>query len=175
MRHASAGQVLQLIAGGVADVAILGRHGDRPALPAGTSGSVISEEPLQIACAPHDPLAGRRDATIEALRGVPVILPERDTALRGLVAERCESAGFSPLPLFETSDPPTIRELAGSGLGISAVPASWLQGEGVLVGIAEFAKPEPRYRIELVRPIDDPPPIGRLLVEHLIRWFTETR
>jgi DNA-binding transcriptional LysR family regulator len=107
------------------------------------------------------------------LRGVPVILPERGTALREIVVTSCQAAGFSPLPLFETSDRLTIRTLAAEGLGYSAVPESWAQGDGPKTGIASFADPTPCYCVALVHS-EQMPPIGTLLIQELAAFFAAT-
>lgn len=170
LRHGSPGQLTELLTARMVDVAVLGVHDHGPRLPSGAIVRTISEEPLRLVCASDDPLAGTADATIEVLRGVPVILPERGTALRELVVRSCQTAGFSPLPLFETSDRLTIRSLAAEGLGYSAVPESWLQSDGPVVGVASFADPAPRYHVALVHG-EDLPPLGMLLVDELVAFF----
>lgn len=168
LRHAPPAQLLELLAAGAVDAAVLGVDDHEPQLAAGTVVRTISEEPLRLICAPDDPWAGTDGASIEALRGVPVILPERGTALREVVVASCQAAGFSPLPLFETSDRLTIRSLAAEGLGYSAVPESWALRDGPHVGVASFAEPAPRYRVALVHR-DELPPVGALLVEEIAR------
>lgn len=174
LRHGSPGQLTELLAARMIDVAVLGVHDHGPPLSAGAIVRVISEEPLQLVCAHGDPLAGAADVTIDVLRGVPVILPERGTALRELVVQSCQDAGFSPVPLFETSDPLTIRSLAAEGLGYSAVPESWLKSYGPRVGVASFGKPAPRYEVAFVHSTDLPP-LGMLLVNQLDTFFTAAR
>jgi DNA-binding transcriptional LysR family regulator len=150
------------------------RPGTRVGTPRpGMIARTLTEEPLRLVCAPDDPLSDTTDVSIEALRGVPVILPERGTALRDIVVTICQAAGFSPLPLFETSDRLTIRTLAAEGLGYSAVPESWAQGDGPRIGIASFADPPPSYRVALLHG-DQLPPIGTLLVEELAEFFAAT-
>ncbi len=55
----------------------------------------------------------------------------------------CQAAGFSPVPLFEVSDPATVRFLAHAGLGVSVVPASWLELPGPEVAVRELAAAPP--------------------------------
>ncbi|HTX11994.1 MAG TPA: LysR family transcriptional regulator [Solirubrobacteraceae bacterium] len=173
LRHAPPVQLLELLATGAVDAVVLGVGGGEPRMTAGAIVRTLTEEPLRLVCAPEDPLAGAKSASIETLRGVPVILPERGTALRELVVTSCQAAGFSPLPLFETSDRLTIRTLASEGLGYSAIPESWAQGDGPGTGIATVADPVPRYRVALVHG-GEMPPIGALLVEELAAFFAAT-
>jgi DNA-binding transcriptional LysR family regulator len=170
LRHGQPAQLMELLAARAVDVVVLGVDERSPRLPARAVVRTISDEPLKLACAVNDPLNHRGDVSIEALRGVPVILPERGTALRELVVTSCQAAGFSPLPLFETSDRLAIRSLAAEGLGYSAVPESWLNDDGPPVGVAGFADPAPRYRVALVHD-QDLSPIGALLVEKLAAFF----
>ena len=171
LHHGSAAQVIEQLTSGVVDVAMLAVTDAGPKLPATISVRVISQEPLQLVCAPDHRLARARDATIDVLRGLPVIMPERGTALRDLLAGAFADAGFSPLPFFETSDPPTIRRLAGSGLGVGVAPKTWLDGDGPPVGTAEFDPPMPAYRIALLASTGGRLPVRDLLVDHLARAF----
>jgi DNA-binding transcriptional LysR family regulator len=75
----------------------------------------------------------------------------------------CQAAGFSPVPLFELSDPATVRFLAHAGLGISVVPASWLEQPGPDVAVAKLAEPAPRHRVALLVAAGRETPAGRLL------------
>jgi DNA-binding transcriptional LysR family regulator len=173
LRHAPPAQLLELLAAGAVDGVVLGVDASETRMPAGAIARTLTEEPLRLVCAPDDPLADTTNVSIEALRGVPVILPERGTALREIVVTSCQAAGFSPLPLFETSDRLTIRTLAAEGLGYSAVPESWAQGDGPKTGIASFADPTPRYRVALVHG-EQIPPIGTLLIQELAAFFAAT-
>ena len=80
----------------------------------------------------------------------------------------CQAAGFSPIPLFEVSDPGTVRFLAHAGLGVSVVPASWLEQPGPEVAAAELAEPAPRHRVALLVPAGRETPAGRLLRDALL-------
>jgi DNA-binding transcriptional LysR family regulator len=171
LQHGSAAQVVDLLSSGAVDVAVLAVTDTGPKLPAAVISRVIAEQPLRLVCAPRSPLAGRTDATIDALRGVPVIMPERGTALRRLIASACAGAGFSPLPFFETSDPHTVRRLAGAGLAVSLAPESWLLDDGPAVGTAELTPPLPVYRVAVLATTDGRLPVRDLLVDHLTRSF----
>jgi DNA-binding transcriptional LysR family regulator len=172
LRHGSAAQVLELLSAGAVDIAVLAVHDGEPAVPAGIATRFIASEPLALVCAPRSPLAGRTDAGFEALRGVPVIMPERGTALRALISAGCEAAGFSPLPFFETSDPGTVRELAAAGLGVGVVPRSWsADAEGSSIVTVAFTEPAPVYRVALLAGTAGRLPVRDLLVDHLTRCF----
>jgi DNA-binding transcriptional LysR family regulator len=75
--------------------------------------------------------------------------------------------GFSPVPLFEVSEPATVRFLAHAGLGVSVVPASWLEQPGPEPGRAALAAPL-RHRVSLLVPAGGETPTGRLLRAALV-------
>ena len=100
------------------------------------------------------------------LRGRPFILAEPGSALRETVMAATQDAGFSPLPLFEVGDPLTVRYLVKAGLGISLVPASWLERPGPVVAAADVAVAL-RHRLSLLTPAAGLSPAGRLLLERL--------
>lgn len=170
LRHCGPAQLTEMLGMRMIDAGVLGIDDGGPAIPPGTTVQTICEERLRLVCAADDPLAGTTGQTIQALRGVPVVLAERGSALRELVLRSCQAAGFSPLPLFETSDRLTIRSLAAEGLGYSAVPASWLDGDGPAIGVADFADSVPVYRVALVSS-ESLSPVGALLVEELLAFF----
>jgi DNA-binding transcriptional LysR family regulator len=166
LRHAPAADIAALVASGAADVGVASPHG--PA-PAGVEAIPLAEQPLRVMLPPDDPLAaGDERLAIADLRGRPFILAEPGTALRETVMSACQAAGFSPVPLFEVSDPGTVRFLAHAGLGVSVVPASWLEQPGPEVAVAELAAPAPCHRVALLVPAGRETPAGRLLRDALL-------
>jgi DNA-binding transcriptional LysR family regulator len=162
LRQGSAAEIAALVAAGAVDVAVLALTEE----PAGVEVHPLAEEPLRVAVAVDDELAGTR-VSLDALRGRPFILAEPGSALRETVMAAAQAAGFSPLPLFEVSDPPTVRYLVRAGLGISLVPAGWLERPGPVVGAADLRDP-PRHRLSLLTPAAGASPAGRLLLKRLL-------
>jgi DNA-binding transcriptional LysR family regulator len=120
-------------------------------------------------CAPGDPLVAAGAAAFEDLRGRSLILAEPGTPLREAVAAACADAGFSPVPLFEVSDPVTVRFLTAAGLGLSVVPRSWAGQPGPPIGVADLRDPAPRHRVSLLSPGSAQSPAAALLRDHLVR------
>src|SRR4051794_10015344 len=166
LRQGSSAEVAGLVARGAVDVAVLALPGDPPP---GVTAHALAEEPLRVAVAVDDPLAGTAVA-LAALQGRPFILAEPGSALRATVLAATQAAGFSPLPLFEVGDPHAVRFLARAGLGISLVPASWLERPGPVVGAADLTR-APRHRLSLLTPAAGASPAGRLLFEQLTEAF----
>jgi DNA-binding transcriptional LysR family regulator len=147
------------------DVAVLALTGEPPS---GVDAHHAFAEPLRVAVALDDPLAGAAGLAIADLQGRAFILAEAGSALRETVLAATQAGGFSPLPLFEVGDPHTVRFLVRAGLGISLVPASWLERPGPVVGAADLADP-PRHHLFLLTPAAGSSPAGRLLFERLRR------
>jgi DNA-binding transcriptional LysR family regulator len=170
LRHGSTAEVVELVRKGAADLAVIGTlASDAP----GLSSVVVAEEDLCLACAPDDPLAGQGEIAFADLRGRSLILAEPGSPLRFAVGEACADAGFSPVPLFEVSDPWTVRFLTAAGLGLSVVPRSWLELPGPPITRVELARPAPRHRVSLLVPAaGGGSPAAALLHEHLTRQLT---
>jgi DNA-binding transcriptional LysR family regulator len=161
MRHASAAEVAALVRAGTVDVAVAALGAEAPI---GVEVEPLADEPMRAIVAPDDPLIAAGLIGLADLRGRPFILAEPDTPLRRTVMDACQAVGYSPVPLFEVSDPAAVRFLAHSGLGVSVVPASWLDAPGPAVGSLELAEPAPHHRVALLTPTAGPSPAGRLLI-----------
>jgi DNA-binding transcriptional LysR family regulator len=166
LRHAPAAETATLVANGAADVGVASLPGSPPP---GVEAVALAEQPLRVLLAPDDPLATSATVAIADLRGRPFILAEPGSALRETVMAACQAAGFSPVPLFEVSDPATVRFLAHAGLGVSVVPASWLEQPGADVAGVDLAAPTPCHRVSLLSPAGSLTPAGRLLREALLQ------
>jgi DNA-binding transcriptional LysR family regulator len=158
---------VELLRRGAVDLAVTGLRDEHERDGSGLAVTVIADEPLRVIGAPDEPLLHGGELAVDDLRGAPLILAERQTALRDVVTASCVAAGFSPVPLFEVGDPAAVRFLAHAGLGVAAVPASWLDLPGPEVGSAALAEPAPRHRVALLAPPDGPTPAGRMLAEHV--------
>jgi DNA-binding transcriptional LysR family regulator len=152
LRHAAPAELLALVQAGAVDVAVTGVYdgtavaGVRGALPPGVELEPLGDEPMRALLAPGDPLVGAGGpVALAALAARPLILAEPGSGLREAVVAACQAAGFSPVPLFEVSDPATVRHLVHAGLGASVVPASWLGVPGPEVADAALAGDAPRH------------------------------
>ena len=160
LRQTSAAEALELVRRGAVDLAVLSLTGDA----GGLDVTLLVEEPLRLIVEPGDPLAGGT-VRLSELSGHPFVLAEPGSALRATVMEACQAEGFSPVPLLEVDEPSAVRFLVGAGLGVSLVPASWLEVPGPEVGVASI-DPAPLHRVCLVAG-GEQPPAGALLAERL--------
>jgi DNA-binding transcriptional LysR family regulator len=161
LRHGAAGEMVDLVRRGSADLAVLALP--EGAATTGVEAAPLRSEPLVVLLPPDDPLAGAEGVALWALRERPFILGEPATALRERVAAACEAAGFGPVPLFEVGDPVTVRVLVAAGLGVALVPASWREGAPA----ATLAAPAPRHEPQLLARPDGLTPAAVLLHGHL--------
>jgi LysR family nitrogen assimilation transcriptional regulator len=175
-QQASAAQIVEQLATGAIDVAMLAVSDDGAKLPGSVVVHTLAQEPLCLLAGSDDPLVEGGSVgddragpgpTIDDLRGRPVIMPTRGTALRALLDGAFADVGFSPLPRFETSDPQMIRQLVSAGLGVSIIPRGWLLDSGPAVAAAQLAQPLPAYRIALLATTQPRIPARDRLVEHL--------
>jgi DNA-binding transcriptional LysR family regulator len=167
LRQGSVAEVLALVRGGSVDVGVLAAGDGGVAGAAGIEVTPVGEEPLVVVAGAGDELLADGPVGAERLRGRPLILTERGTALRDTILAACVAEGFSPIPLFEVADPAAVRSLAAAGLGVSVVPASWLDRPGPEVGTAPFAVPAAVHRLVLLAPSAGATAAGRELHEQL--------
>jgi DNA-binding transcriptional LysR family regulator len=161
LRHAGAAEVVALVQTAAVEIGVAGSHGE-PA--AGLVVDQLSDEPMCVLLPPGDELAGATPIGLAQLTGRPFILAEPGSGLREAVVAGCELAGFGPVPLFEVSDPATVRHLVHAGLGVSVVPASWLEAAGPAVAVATLAAPAPRHRVNVLTLAATRSPAADLLV-----------
>jgi len=182
LRHASAADVLALVQAGAVDVAVAGLYGGGPAGgrpgahgggPEGVRAEPLADEPMRAMLPPGDALTCARPVGLADLSGRPFILAEPGSGLREVVMAACQEAGFSPVPLFEVSDPATVRHLVHAQLGVSVVPASWFQSAGPEVAEAALAEPAPRHRVGVLTPAAGTSAAGELLVVALRAAFED--
>jgi DNA-binding transcriptional LysR family regulator len=162
LRHASAAEVPALVRRGAVDIGVLALGDGRAE---GLTVTPLGSEPLRAISGPDDPFSSVAVAVAD-LRGRAFVLAEPGTALREVVMAACQADGFSPVPLLEVGDPATVRFLVGAGLGVSLVPASWLQQGGSPVSVAALVEPAPRLTLSLIA-AGELPPAGRLLADRL--------
>jgi DNA-binding transcriptional LysR family regulator len=171
LRQGSAAEAVELIRTGSVDLAVAALRDADAAGIAGVDITPLAEEPLRAIFAEDDPLG--EPVALADLRGRTFVLAEPGTALRELVMQACQAAGFSPVPLLEVGDPWTTRQLVHDGLGIGLVPLSWVERPGPSVGVARLAGSVPRLRLSLLAPAAALTPVGRLLAERLSEHFGE--
>ncbi len=174
LRHVAPAATVTMVTTGAADLAVAAL-GEAPPTPSDVEAVALGGEPLVLAVALDDPLAGNDGVALRDLRERPFVLPEPGSALRDVVLDACGAAGFGPVPLLEVGDPTAVRVLVQSGMGVALVPGSWLAGPGPEVGRATPAG----AGLSLARWLLARPavltPVGRLAHEHLRAQLSQHR
>ncbi|MGE4427039.1 MAG: LysR family transcriptional regulator [Solirubrobacteraceae bacterium] len=165
LRQATAVDAITLLRRGTVDLVVAGLTPDAT-LADGLSVTPLDEPPLRILLPAGDPAAARSTVSLWDLRERPFVLAEEGSALRTLTMEACAAAGFGPVPRFAVADPPTVRRLVGSGLGVALAPAAWAAGDVVAVAPAA---PVGRYRRVLLSAAADRSPAA----ERLHAWLSD--
>jgi DNA-binding transcriptional LysR family regulator len=103
LRQAGTGTLLQEVAGGALDLALVAVAGDPPK---GLVVRRLASEPLLAACAPGHPLAGRDEVDLTELAGEPFVDFQQDWGLRMLVDQQLAAAGRDRRVALEINDVP---------------------------------------------------------------------
>ncbi len=161
--------LLAALAAGQLQAALIGQgRYDRP--PPDLEALLVAREPMVVAVHPSHPLAGRGSVPLAALREEPMVTLTRASKLRSTLETACQTAGFGPRIVAETSDLGVMVELAAEQLGVAVLPASGLDGAAGLVRL-RLTHPTLDRRILLVwQPATSPPAARAFLAlarEHL--------
>jgi len=112
-----------LTASGQTDISLL----TLPVIDPALSYAPLIEEEIELAVPPRHPLAalGQSGEAVDIgkLRDEPFIVLKRGQGFRQLAFELCETAGFVPRVVFESSNIETVQSLVAAGMGISFVPS----------------------------------------------------
>lgn len=141
-----------LTAKGQADVSLLSLPISDPSL----DYQPVIEERIRLAVAPQHRLAQRmaarndgtvkgandRQVKISELKDEPFIILKRGQGFRQITLDLCESAGFNPNIVFESSNIETVQSLVATGMGIAFVPdmvsrTAWSQFTPTYIDLAE--------------------------------------
>jgi len=131
---------------------------------------LVAREPVVAAVHPAHPLAGRGQIPLRALREEPMVTLTQASKLRSTLETACHAAGFAPRIAAETSGLGVVAELAAEQVGITALPASGLDGAAGLVQLG-LTHPTLDRRILLAWGPATSPPAARAFLtlarEHL--------
>lgn len=129
LHEAGAGRLLQLLAEGAVDLAVVPLPVDDVACV-----ELFSEE-LVVAVSEHHPLAERQTIRAAELAEHDFILFPRGYELREQTLAFCRAAGFEPRIVLDGGEMDTVLRFAAVGLGITIVPRLALEGMEGLVAV----------------------------------------
>lgn len=162
--------LLQALANGDIDAAVVGMPGKPPPAQVGTR--VIAAEPLVLGVHRGHALSRRKTITLARLREQPMITLTHGSGLRTVLENACRDAGFTPRITAETGELESLVELAVQGLGVAVLPHSALDGADVAV--LRITRPRLQRRTALAWNQATTTPAGRAFLALAHRRFSAT-
>jgi LysR family hydrogen peroxide-inducible transcriptional activator len=143
-------RLLEALKRGDLDVAVLALPVDEPGLVA----QAVYDEAFRVLVPAAHPWAKRRAAIDpDELLAEPLLMLGRGNCFRDQVLDLCTHAGNGGPQVLEGSSLETIRLMVASGVGITVMPATAVDGlakTDPLLRVRSFAAPPPSRRIGLV-------------------------
>jgi len=118
LREAGMATLLEQLAAGLADLAVVALPVDDPDL---TVAPLFSEE-LVLAVAPHHPLAHRSSVRLSDMANEAFVLSPPNYELRETTLVACRQAGFTPRVVLDGGEMDTLLRFVAAGLGVALVP-----------------------------------------------------
>jgi DNA-binding transcriptional LysR family regulator len=115
----TSGQLRDLVATGVLDVAVTNFHEPMRGIVA----KPLGREQMMLVGPRHAKLSLQVPTTMEQLGSLPLILTTRPNSLRLNVEEKLSALGLRPNVRFEANTLPLMTDLVTSGLGYTVLPA----------------------------------------------------
>jgi LysR family hydrogen peroxide-inducible transcriptional activator len=146
-REAVTGRLLDELAAGRLDMALVARPVSEPAL----AEAPLFEEEFVLVRPAQD--AGKPVPAPEALREMRLLLLEEGHCFRDQALSFCEiGAGGAPRELMEGSSLATLVQMVGAGIGVTLIPemAIPLEARSAEVSVARLAPPRPSRTLGLV-------------------------
>ncbi|MUL40407.1 LysR family transcriptional regulator [Streptomonospora sp. PA3] len=164
--------LLEELAGGALDVAVIGQGPADPPLPDEMGPRVIARERLDVALHPEHPLAQRESLSLAELRGAPVVTAPHSSKLRTNLERACRESGFTPNVVAETRDLGLVCQLVLQGIGVAVLPESAAAAAPELVRVP-LSAPDLQRRIVIAARPRYTSPAGRAFLAMARRRLAE--
>lgn len=142
-------RLLDALKAGELDVAILAL----PITEAGLVAQPVYDEEFRVLVPAAHPWARKKAIAATQLLDEPLLMLGRGNCFRDQVLDLCARAGSGGPQVMEGSSLETIRYMVGSGMGITVMPATAVEGmhgKGSLACARPFEAPSPTRRVGLV-------------------------
>ncbi len=111
----------------------------------------LFREPFWMAVSGDDPLAGRKQVSLNDLQDRELMLLEEGHCLREHALDVCLSAGASRNSAFQATSLETLRHMVGEGMGTTLIPQLAVpEKRDGAVCYLPFKKPQPSRRIGML-------------------------
>ncbi|MGW4207878.1 LysR family transcriptional regulator [Lentzea sp. NPDC004789] len=122
MRQSGNAELVEEVRAGRLDLAFVARQ---PKIADDLRVSTLASEPLVLACAPDNPLAGAESVALEELAGQPFVDFNPDWGTRDEVDRALAAAGVERHVAVQVNDVHSLLDFVGFGLGVALVPQSF--------------------------------------------------
>jgi DNA-binding transcriptional LysR family regulator len=120
----------------------------------------VARDPLAALVAPDHRWSRRRTVTLAELCSEPLLSVPSGGGLRTVLDAACAAHGLDPRIELEANSPVLLAALAGQGLGVALVPASFAEGVQGLHPL-RIVRPGPVARVQVVWRRGNPSPATR--------------
>jgi DNA-binding transcriptional LysR family regulator len=165
LRHAGSVDLVESVAGGRTDVAVIVETG---ATPAGVTLHHLSTQKLVVLCHPEHPLAGNAQIELEALRDESLIGFQAGWAAHVLAQRAFAAAGLDYRATMEVNDVHPLLDLVGYNLGVAIVPASFAAKRPDTLRAVALHDGMPEWTVA-VAVADDPSPAATAFLTQVLR------
>ena len=125
LREAGVSTLLEQLAAGLADIAVVTLPVDDPNLAV----APLFTEELVLAVAAHHSLAESEGVELASLAAEPFVLSPPNYELRDATVDACRRAGFAPHVVLDGGEMDTLLRFVAAGLGVALVPRLALVGQ----------------------------------------------
>ena len=151
---APADEVLAAVREGRADVGLVA--GPTLPLPKIVTAERLYREPFVAVVRATDPLARRRQVAFVALRDRPFVLVPATSPTGAIIHAACAAAGLTPIVRLTIDSGETLRELVRAGVGVTILPARYLDGPQHGLRAVRLTRPTPWRDVFALRAPGDP-------------------
>jgi DNA-binding transcriptional LysR family regulator len=138
---APANEIVNEVRDGRADVGLIA--GPIPPLPRVVSARSLYREPFVAVVRAADPFARRRHLRLVELKDTPMVLVPPTSPTGAIIHAAFAAAGFAPRVRLTFDSGEALRELVRAGVGITILPARYLQGPQRGLRAVPLVRPTP--------------------------------
>lgn len=162
---APADEILSLVRDGRADVGLVA--GPTPPLPKGVAVERLHREPFVAVVRGNDPLARRKTVPLSALKDRPFVLVRQSSPTGAIIHAAFAAAGLVPRIRLTIDSGETLRELVRAGVGITILPARYLNSAQPGLCAVRLVRPTPWREVFALRSPGEPSAAAAAFLEVL--------
>lgn len=165
LRYAGSAELIESVASGRADVAVVVATGHTPP---GVTLHQLSTQKLVVLCHPEHPLANKTEIDLDSLRAESLIGFQAGWGAHVLARRAFAAAGFDYRATMEVNDVHPLLDLVGYNLGVAIVPASFAAKRPDTLRAIALPESMPEW-IVAVAVADEPSPAATAFLDQLIQ------